>query len=71
MSKQDWQALVKQHCPKDKRICNCRDAYEVLSKNIDGDSWMCEAGCSAAQIIARDYIAGKILEQANEQSLPS
>lgn len=72
MSNQNWKELIKRHCPADKRVCNCGDAYYTCIPygaliTGDGDKprlthdWMCEAGCTTAQINAREHVAACVL----------
>ena len=64
MSRADWQELIRIHCPKGKRPCNCGDAYETQERG----QWGCEYGCSAAQIMAREYIAGILARRAADHA---
>lgn len=75
MSRADWQELVRRYCPKDKRPCNCGDAWETWipaerrQAMRDGQYvgyWGCEHGCSAAQLATRDEIAGRLADTASE-----
>lgn len=69
MSNADWQELVRRFCPKDKRPCNCGDAWEtwmppesriaMLGGEYVG-TWACKYGCDANKAFTRDDIAGLI-----------
>lgn len=67
MSRNDWESLIERFRPHDKRICNCGDAYYTLVDNAaygaNGwePAWICEHGCSANKIHARDHVAKCVL----------
>lgn len=77
MSDQDWELLVKACVPDGKRVCNCSWAYETYVPdgatkfNAESGSWepsgawVCEYGCSANQINARNHVAKIILAKVN------
>ena len=56
-----------------KPICNCGDAYySACGHGFDGltekhDMLTCEYGCSANQINAKEYIAGRVIEDLIKQ----
>lgn len=65
----EWQALVARFCPADKRVCNCGDAYYTLlppeksGTTRDGapvEAWVCQYGCGANKIAARDHVATEV-----------
>ena len=70
----NWQKLVERYADG-KPICNCRNAYTSPTGN--GFAWNeehgallyktdlleCKHGCSANQIAAKEYIAGRIIAE--------
>jgi hypothetical protein len=60
-----WKELIKKHAG-DRKICNCGWAYltpcgEGYVRGVKkNDILVCESGCSANQIKARDYIAEQL-----------
>ena len=66
-----WKELIAKYA-EGRTICNCGDAYYFpVGEGIDAkgcqrsDMMVCSYGCSAAQLIARDYIADRILKKEN------
>jgi hypothetical protein len=63
----NWKKLIEKYADG-RPICNCRCAYySPTGRGIDGvgiwrtDMLVCEHGCSANQITARDEIAGRVI----------
>lgn len=72
-----WQELIKRYAGG-RPICNCGDAYYSLcgheisideaGRRIERfDAPACPHGCSANQIMAKEYIATKVLEDLGGQ----
>jgi len=73
MAKEAFKELVKKYADG-KPICNCGEAYltacgvgsiwneEKQRREDRTDLLTCKAGCSAAQIDAKEYIAERVLQ---------
>lgn len=65
---EEWKELVAKYTPEHARVCNCGRAYEYPCGEaiVDGervnDFWVCPAGCSAAQIAAKEHVAQCVLK---------
>jgi hypothetical protein len=68
MSREPWQKLVVKYADG-RPICNCRDAYYTpcgvgyVGSEKRTDMLVCEYGCSANQIRAKEEIADKIISE--------
>lgn len=67
MGKKDWQELVIRYAAG-RPICNCGEAYYTpCGRGIDVDgikvtnTLICEYGCSANKVIAKEEIAARVL----------
>jgi hypothetical protein len=77
-----WERLVELYCPHDRRVCNCRQAYETfmsatesgIQRMIDGHwtavpGWRCKHGCGANQCDAKEIVARGVLKHFGDRDL--
>lgn len=68
MRREAFKELVKKYAD-DKPICNCGQAYLTACGQgctLEGYTLVCKAGCSAAQIDAKDYVAKRVLQDLSK-----
>lgn len=72
----DWEKLIERYA-EGKTVCNCRQAYYkpcgegliVVSGQMvrKTDMLVCEHGCGATQINAREYVAKRVLADLDQK----